>query len=139
MFKSENKSFFVNVRKKKVLRNEAYMLLFKFMVTRKIVDSSFMKKKINYEKRWKQRIEWMNECINKGMLAKCMTPPDKKQLFNVQLENLNQFIQVNLKWWPQREFIYIHKVVISVCLFVCPIITQKPLDRFASSFDWGTR
>ena len=35
--------------------------------------------------------------MNKGMLDKCMTPPDKKQLFNVQLENLNQFIQVNLK------------------------------------------
>ena len=39
--------------------------------------------------------------------------------------------------------IYIYKAVISVflfaCLFVCPIITQKPLDRFASNFDWGTR
>ena len=34
------------------------------------------------------------------------------------------------------HYIYIHKVVISVCLFVCPIITQKPPDRFASSFDW---
>ena len=32
------------------------------------------------------------------------------------------------------------KVVISVCLFVClfgcPMITQGPLDRFASNFDW---
>ena len=25
-----------------------------------------------------------------------------------------------------------YKVIISVCLFVCLIITQKPLDRFAS-------
>jgi len=31
----------------------------------------------------------------------------------------------------------IYKVVISVCLFVCPIITQEPLNRFASNFDWG--
>ena len=33
----------------------------------------------------------------------------------------------------------IHKVVITVCLpvclFVCPIITQEPLDRFASKFE----
>ena len=26
----------------------------------------------------------------------------------------------------------------NLCLTVCPIITQEPLDRFASSFDWGT-
>ena len=25
-----------------------------------------------------------------------------------------------------------------VCLFVFPIITQEPLDRFASNFDWGS-
>ena len=25
-----------------------------------------------------------------------------------------------------------------VCLFVCPIITYGPLDRFASNFDWET-
>ena len=30
------------------------------------------------------------------------------------------------------------KVAISVCLFVCPIITQEPSNRFASNFDWGT-
>ena len=34
---------------------------------------------------------------------------------------------------------YIYKVVISVCLFVCLIKAQEPLDRFASNFDWGTR
>ena len=33
---------------------------------------------------------------------------------------------------------YIYKVVISVCLFVCPIKTQETLDRFASNFNWGT-
>ena len=33
--------------------------------------------------------------------------------------------------------VYIYKVVISVCLFVCPIITQEPMDHFASKFDWG--
>ena len=34
-----------------------------------------------------------------------------------------------------------YKVVIclSVCLFVCPIITHKPLDRFDQNFVWGTR
>jgi len=30
-------------------------------------------------------------------------------------------------------------VVISVCLFVYPIITQEPLDWFALNFDYGTR
>ena len=38
----------------------------------------------------------------------------------------------------RNRLIYIYKVVISVCLFVFPIITQEPLDRFASNFDWGT-
>ena len=28
-------------------------------------------------------------------------------------------------------------MVISVCLFVCPIITQEPLNRFVSNFDRG--
>ncbi len=26
-----------------------------------------------------------------------------------------------------------------VCLFVCPLIAQKPHHRFASSFNWGSR
>ena len=34
---------------------------------------------------------------------------------------------------------YIYKVVISFCLFVCPIITQGLLGHFTSNFDWGTR
>ena len=34
-------------------------------------------------------------------------------------------------------FIYTHKVVISLCLFVC--ITHEPLDRLSSNFDWWTR
>ena len=25
------------------------------------------------------------------------------------------------------------------CLFVFPIITQEPLDRFVTNFNWGTR
>ena len=32
---------------------------------------------------------------------------------------------------PFQANIFINKIVISVCLFVCPIITQEPLDRFA--------
>ena len=32
-------------------------------------------------------------------------------------------------------YLYIYKVVVSVCLFACPIITQEPLDRFG----WGNR
>ena len=37
------------------------------------------------------------------------------------------------------QHLYIYKFVISVCLFVCPILTQEPLDWFASNFDWKTR
>ena len=33
----------------------------------------------------------------------------------------------------------IYKFIISVCLFFCPITTQRPLDRFASNFDWEAR
>jgi len=32
----------------------------------------------------------------------------------------------------------IYKAALSVYLFVCPIITQEPLDRFVSNFGWGT-
>ena len=35
--------------------------------------------------------------------------------------------------------IYIYKVLISVCLFVCQIITSELRDRFSSNFEWGTR
>ena len=35
--------------------------------------------------------------------------------------------------------VYIEIVAISVCLIVCPIITQEPLDRFASNLDSGTQ
>ena len=38
-----------------------------------------------------------------------------------------------------HENISIYKVVIPVCLFVRPIMTQEPLERFASNFEWGTR
>ena len=33
--------------------------------------------------------------------------------------------------------LYISKVVISICLIVCPIITPKSYNRFASNFDLG--
>jgi len=36
-------------------------------------------------------------------------------------------------------YVYIFKVLISVCLFVCPIITLEPLYWYVSNFDWGTR
>ena len=35
--------------------------------------------------------------------------------------------------------IYMYKGVIFVCLFVCLIITQKPLDLFVLNFVWGAR
>ena len=43
--------------------------------------------------------------------------------------------------FPLGNKIYIQScyLCLSVCLFVCPIITHKPLDRFASNFVWGTR
>ena len=37
-----------------------------------------------------------------------------------------------------KKNINMYKGVISVCLFVCPIITQEPLNRFASNLYWGT-
>ena len=33
----------------------------------------------------------------------------------------------------EQKYIYKYKVVIYVCQFVCPIITQEPLDVFAST------
>ena len=51
-----------------------------------------------------------------------------------ELKYIYIYIQYNLSL---SESIY--KVVISVCLFVHPIITQEPLNRFALNFDWGTR
>ena len=34
--------------------------------------------------------------------------------------------------------LYMYKVVISVCLFECPIKPEEPLGRFASIFNWET-
>ena len=36
-----------------------------------------------------------------------------------------------------RESMYMYKVVISVCLFGCLIITNEPLDRFVPNYDLG--
>ena len=36
-----------------------------------------------------------------------------------------------------EKYIYLYKVVIYVCLFVWPIISQEPLNRFASNLNWG--
>ena len=35
-------------------------------------------------------------------------------------------------------YTYIKLLSLIVCLFVCPIITQEPLDRLISNFDWET-
>ena len=35
-------------------------------------------------------------------------------------------------------YIYLFCNLCSVCLFVCLIITQEPLDQLASNFVWGT-
>ena len=50
------------------------------------------------------------------------------------------FILTNFRYIHMSTFIfylqgcifYIYKDVISVCLFICPIITHEPFDRFAS-------
>ena len=36
-----------------------------------------------------------------------------------------------------RIQLYTPSRILSVCLFVCPIITHESLDRFVSTFDWG--
>ena len=61
-------------------------------------------------------------------------PYNVKQKFKVTSYQRN--FHVNLKSY-MFSIIYIYKVVIGVCLFVCQIITQKLLNRFASSFDLG--
>ena len=69
---------------------------------------------------------------------------------DVFFEHLNYIIFFKCAFLLFRDFlifffstwiiiIFMYKVVISVCLFVCPIITHEPVDRFASNFDWGTR
>ena len=49
-----------------------------------------------------------------------------KQVSNMFSRNIHRGIQN--KW---MVVIFIYKVVILVCLFVGPIITHEPLDRFA--------
>ena len=46
----------------------------------------------------------------------------------------------NIEWTLVLKLYYndVNKVVNFVALFVCPIITLEPLDRFASSIDLGT-
>ena len=44
-----------------------------------------------------------------------------------------------LKYYYIIHNFYIYKVATSVYLIVCPMITQKPVDRFFSNFDWVLR
>ena len=48
-------------------------------------------------------------------------------MFKFEADSLNLYTYIYLD---------IHKVLIFVFLY---IITQKPFDRFATNFDWGTR
>ena len=49
------------------------------------------------------------------------------------------YSKLELSKVQRYEILFIYKDVISVCFFVCPIITKKSLDRFASNLDLGTR
>ena len=45
-----------------------------------------------------------------------------------------------LSMFPKRNqlSLFIKLSSLFVCLFLCLVITQEPLDRFASNFDWVT-
>ena len=49
-------------------------------------------------------------------------------------------LQRVLQNFTEGYIIYINKVVISVCLFVClSDHNSEPMEQFASNFDWETR
>ena len=51
-------------------------------------------------------------------------------------------LKVHWTSYSRVFWLSLYKVEITVCLFVlfvCPIITQEPHDRFGLSFVWGTR
>ena len=55
---------------------------------------------------------------------------------------LNIKIHRSAVYWlkPLNHYLkVVTSVCLSGCLFVCPIITQEPLDWLASNFDWRTR
>ena len=67
----------------------------------------------------------------------------KRALWCIQSISLTQISRIDKQIVEEEQVrsVYIYKVVISVsvCLFIFPIITKEPLDRFVSYFDWGTR
>jgi len=63
---------------------------------------------------------------------------EDKMLFDSGIFSKIETLWATVRFYNVHLYI-IYKVLISVYLFVFPIITQKPLDRFASNFDWGTR
>ena len=65
---------------------------------------------------------------------------------SLKLDSLNvdfKLISIRLQtvcrpFFPRFLRHLVNKVVIYVCLFVWPIISQGPLNRFVSNFNWGT-
>ena len=56
------------------------------------------------------------------------------QELQVQTLQIHMILNTQFK---KNYYLYIYKVVIFVCLPVCPIINQKPNNRFGSYFDYG--
>ena len=63
----------------------------------------------------------------------------RKHVVETGIDLLQQILMIFSQETIGNHLISRYKVVISVCLFLCPIITLEPLDRFASNLDWGTR
>ena len=94
--------------------------------------------------------EWMKKCLLYSMIFQqnILSLPilDKKQMYR-NVNSVRLFWAFFQKWLffkstPRNVlmvqilgvYLHLYKVVISVCLFVCLIITRKPLDLFASKF-----
>ena len=63
--------------------------------------------------------------------------PDRFSRFDVYWIQTNKQTNRQTDTKTDKPNLYIDRVVISVRLFVCPIITQEPLERFALNFDKG--
>ena len=60
----------------------------------------------------------------------------QRHLVNRTMPSLQRGSHTNIQ---TLLLIYQYKVVTSICLLRYPIISNKPLDRFVTNFDWKTR
>ena len=107
------------------------------------IEKNYAKSKFSpLPETWVDHYVFILACIRRGSDYKEGQPEggDGSSSFRDIIAHLSNFILLQ-RFIHTRRYtcIFINKIVLSVCLFVCPILTQEPLNWYASNFYCITR